>query len=270
MESATLTTQSFCARVADDLVGARLPFFGRLGIVVWELVFVGVPAAVGTVAPSDGGILERAGWALALGIVGALIGVIALYLVLLPVAIWRQRNEARAWIKELEAAKPLWVDVRDFCGYQDPAGNTYIWLLHHLAVANRSKVDPVELDALLLLGNTEIPAVNYDAAGDIAPENLIAPLEDRLSVPFHISAQGGVSGTLGFVYRWPDRVSRNRLLQERNILVLRDRLTHVEHEVHLPPKVYSVASQGALNIEALAAPRPHPLTRLWSHITGRR
>ena len=89
-------SQSFPSRALDDLRGMRFPGFGRLGFVVWELAITSVTAVAGATAPDQAEWWQRVVWALGLALAGAATGLIGLYILLLPTAIWRQRVEALA------------------------------------------------------------------------------------------------------------------------------------------------------------------------------
>lgn len=84
--------ESLHIRAFDDLRKMNFPLLGRVGFIVWEILFT----TVGALIP-DEPLIIRAGYAVG----GVLLGVIALYLVLLPVAVWRQRSEARALLRLL-------------------------------------------------------------------------------------------------------------------------------------------------------------------------
>ena len=89
-------SQSFGGRAIDDLRGMKFPLFGWLGIVFWEVVFACVSGAVGALAPENALWWQRGLWGFVLGLAGVIVGLVLLYMVMLPVAVWRQRAEARS------------------------------------------------------------------------------------------------------------------------------------------------------------------------------
>jgi hypothetical protein len=99
--------QSFPGRAADDLATLNLPFVGRAGFIVWELILAVTGGVAGALSPTDSAWEDRALWALVFAIVAAVIGILILYLLMIPVAIWRQRKEARIYIAFLNSAPDI-------------------------------------------------------------------------------------------------------------------------------------------------------------------
>ena len=117
--------QSFCGRAGDDLREMRLPLAGRLGFVMWEILFTSLTGVAGAIAPGQALWWERALWALGLGLVGAVVGLVVLYALLLPVAIWRQRAEARQALQLVSETPFAFTEREPF--YVPPLGNIRVY-----------------------------------------------------------------------------------------------------------------------------------------------